>query len=290
MSLNVKLEPANLVLRVHQPFISRQRLLAVQQVRQKLAGVGLVVPVALQWQNTMVFRCGNRWAELEKYIPHKRAEPTLASYSWLFQALGTLHRTLATLTLTVPRPLFATYAPPSSLRRWLPITETAVQDDVEATSTARLLRTLINRLDRQWLPAPQLTQQLVHGDIRLSNVGQSQEGKAVYLDFGFLAYRPRVHDLAYTFAFMLLALQAHQAPEHFAWQSIPHLLEEYEYTANSHLTIPDRKALLPYMAAVPLYAAALAGFSNSPKELLQKRLPFLRLSEWLLAHPEALFS
>ncbi|WP_201366896.1 hypothetical protein, partial [Dictyobacter formicarum] len=37
MSLNARLDPAGVVLRVHQPFVSRQRLLAIQQVRFSLS-------------------------------------------------------------------------------------------------------------------------------------------------------------------------------------------------------------------------------------------------------------
>ncbi len=288
MSLNARLDSAGVVLRVHQPFVSRQRLLAVQQVRRKLADLGFVVPVALRWRDSTVFRCGRRWAELEGYIPHRRPKPTLDSYIWIFNALGILHRALATLDLTVPRPLIATYAPPSSLSRWLPVTEAAVQDDSEAADTARLLRDLIRRLHMQWVPASQLPQHLVHGDVRLSNVCQTLEGKTVYLDFGFLAYRPRLHDLAYTLAFMLLALHGQQAPETFAWQSVPRLIEEYEVAANSRLTVMERKAITAYTTAVFLYAAALAGFSSDPTTLLRGRLPFLHVSEWLLEHPDVM--
>lgn len=66
MSLNARLEPIGVVLRVHQPFVSRQRLLAVQQVRQRLVNLGLHVPIALHWRNSTVIRSGKRWAELEK--------------------------------------------------------------------------------------------------------------------------------------------------------------------------------------------------------------------------------
>ena len=204
--------------------------------------------------------------------------------------MGTLHRTLAALDVTVPRPLVATYAPPGTLRRWLPITQAAVQSDSEAANIARLLRDLISRLSRQWVPASHLPQQLIHGDVRLSNVCRTPEGKTVYLDFGFLARRPRIHDLAYALAFMVLALQGEQTPERFAWQNIPQLIEAYETSAHSRLTVAERKALAPYTASVPLYAATLAGFGNDPPRLLRERVPFLRLSEWLLAHPEALSS
>jgi hypothetical protein len=95
MSLNVRLDLTGLVLRVHQPFVSRRRVLAVQEVRRCLAGLGLVVPVPMSWRKAMVFRCGNRWAELEEYVPHERAEPVPGSYRWLFGALGTLQYTAA---------------------------------------------------------------------------------------------------------------------------------------------------------------------------------------------------
>lgn len=288
MSLNVWLGPAGMVLRVHQPFVSRQRLLAVQQVRLRLASMGLIVPIPLRWHNSPVFRCGGRWAELEEYIAHERAQPTLSSYCWMFRALGTLHRVLLSLDVTVPRPLVSTFAPPGSLRRWLSVTEAAVRGDAEAVDITRLLRDLVKQLHRRWLPASHLPQQLIHGDVHLGNLGQIAEGKAVYLDFGFLAYRPRIHDLAYALAFMVLALHGSRAPESFTWQCIPQMIEAYEAEAPSCLTAVERKALASYTAAVPLYAAALDGFSNDPTGQLRSRLPFLHLSEWLLAQPEVL--
>ncbi len=290
MSLNVKLDSEGVVLRVHQPFVSRQRLLAVQQVRLRLSEKGLIVAVPLRWRNASVFRCGSRWAELEKYLAHHRLKQKYDSYVWLFGAMGVLHRELATLDIAVPRPLLATYAPPGSLRRWLPVTEAAVQGNSEAADIVQLLRRSIRRLRLQWVPASQLPQQFVHGDVRLSNVCQTSEGETLYLDFGFLAQRPRIFDLAYSLAFMVRALHGNQALESFAWRSIPPLIEAYEASANSPLTATEKKALVPYTASVPLHAAALDGFTDNPAGHLQDRLPFMRLSDWLLAHPDAMLS
>lgn len=287
MSLNVRLGD-DLVLRVHQPFVSRPRLLALQGVRRRLAGQGLLVPLPVPWKDKTAFRCGKRWAELEEYLPHERPAQALDSYTWLFGAIGTLHRALRDLDLAVPRPLVATYAPPGSLRRWLPITKAAVQRDPEAADIARLLSTLVRQLRRRWVPATELPVQLVHGDARLSNICQAEDGRTVYLDFGFLAHRPRIHELAYALAFMLLALGGHRAPEHSAWECIPSFVEAYEAAANAHLTQAERKALAPYAASVLLYAAALDGFTEDPVSKLRSRLPFLQLSAWLLAHPKAL--
>lgn len=116
MSLNVKIEPGNFVLRIHQPFLSSQRLLAVQNVRQYCEQQGLIVPLPVN--GMPLFRCRNRWAELEKYIPNERLKQTANSYVWLFLAMGGgLHNTLEKIDVTVPRSLVATYETPSTLSR-----------------------------------------------------------------------------------------------------------------------------------------------------------------------------
>jgi hypothetical protein len=119
-------------------------------------------------------------------------------------------------------------------------------------------------------------------------VCRTAEGRTVYFDFGFLAWRPRIHELAYALAFMLLALGGHRVLYSFAWERIPRLVEEYEATASVGLTPAERRALAPYTASVLLYAAALDGFTENPVEKLLSRRSFLQLSAWLLAHPTAL--
>src|SRR5688500_871823 len=101
----------------------------------------------------------------------------------MFAAMGALHPTLVGVVLTVPRPLVATYGPPSTLLRLLRATETAVRDDPEAASTARRVRALVGRLRAQWVPDSALPVQLIHGDIRLGNVCLTAAGGAVYFDF-----------------------------------------------------------------------------------------------------------
>jgi Phosphotransferase enzyme family len=290
MSLNARLEPAGLVLRVHQPFVSRAQLLAVQAVRKQLSQRGLAVGVPLAWQHATVLRCGARLAEMEAYLPHERPKPTLEAYAWLFQAMGTLQRVLAKLRLHVPRPVVATYGPPDTLRRWLPITEDAVRADAEALETAQRLRALVRQLRSQWVPATKLPNQLVHGDMRLGNVCRAPTGETIYFDFGFLARRPRIHDCAYALAYMVLALNGKRSPHKFAWAALPGLIEVYGAASGWRLTPRGRQALTPYTAAVPMYHAAISGFSGDPVRQLRSARPFLQLSEWPLEHPEAILS
>jgi Ser/Thr protein kinase RdoA (MazF antagonist) len=290
MSLNVWLQPAGLVLRVHQPFVSRARLLALQEVRRRLAEQGLIVPAAGPWRGSTVFRCGNRWAELETYVPSERLPATPEAYVWMFRGMGALHRALATIELNVPRPVIATYGPPSRLLRWLPRTEAAVRDDPEVSDVSRWLCDLVRRLRSRWVPAAALPVHLVHGDVRLSNVRRTPEGETVYFDFGFLARRPRIHELAYSLAWMVLGPDGRGTAEEFAWEKVPELVKAYEDTAQISLREVEHRALAPYVAAVPLYLAALAGFTSNPVTHLrdETRQTFLRIGEWLLAHPEAI--
>jgi len=292
MSLNLELDPAGLVLRIHQPFVSRERLLAVHAVRRRISQSGLLVPSAVNGTKSTVFRCGNRWAELEEFIPHERLKPTPDSFIHLFGAMGSLHHVLAFIDLPLPGPLVAAYASPATLRRRLTVTELAVQDDTEAALIARRLRTLINRLRSRWIPASRLPTQLVHGDIRLNNIGVNPYGRTVYLDFGFLASRPRIHELAYSLVFMLLALGGSEESDRTAWQMVPQLIEAYEDTAKTTITTVEKKALIPYMAAVPVYHAVHDGFKDDPAksvQLLHSRQSFLRLSEWLLTHADSTY-
>jgi Ser/Thr protein kinase RdoA (MazF antagonist) len=290
MSLNVGLQPARLVLRVHQPFVSRTRVVALQAVRRCLAEQGLVVPVPLEWRGETAFRCAGRWAELEPFISAERPEATPESYAWMFRAMGTLHRALSTLDRPVPRPIVATYGPPTTLLRWLPTTEVAVQSDPAASETAKRVHKLIGRLRSQWVSAIELPVHLVHGDVRLGNLRLTPECETAYLDFGFLARRPRVHELAYALAWIILRPDGRGTAAGFAWEMVPGWIREYEDAAGRALTGTERRALAPYVAAVPLYLAAIAGFTADPVAHLRHegRLAFLRIAEWLLAHPDAL--
>ena len=289
MSRNLLLEPAGVVLRVHPPFVSRRRLVAVQRVRQALADQGLTVPAALPRAGSTAFRCGDSWAEAERYIPHERLASTWESYTWMFRAMGTLHRHLSALDLAVPRPPTSLFAAPNTLRAWLPTTEAAVVRDAGATRIARSLRDLLGRLRHRWVSPVHLPCQLVHGDVKLENFGSGASGETVYLDFGFVTRRPRIHDLAFSFNHSVLTVDGDvpNEPDAFPWHRARQLLAEYEDSVGAPLTAKERQALAPYVATVRIYHAAYAGFGPDPAEWLHNSVPALRFSTWLLDHPDA---
>ena len=289
-SLNVLLEPAGLVLRVHQPFMTKQRLHAQQEVRRQLAGQGLIVPQPVAWGGSTMFRCGGRWAEVEECVPHEMPVATMDSYFWLFQAMGGLHRALDRVDVRVPRPYFAVYGPPATLMRWLPILEAAVKHDPEAAVIARHVRELVGKLRRQWIPASQLPVRLIHGDVKLRNIARIADGRTVCLDFGFMAKRSRIHEAGYAIARMLLTLGAGESPGDFAWGHVPRLLETYELAAGVKLTDLEHRALGPAIASVALYQATTCGFMPDPVADLRddERRRLMRVAGWVLDHPDTI--
>ena len=291
LSLNLRLHSADLVIRVHQPFVSRRRILALRELRRHLAEDGLVVAEPRPISGVELRRCGDGWAEVETYIPHQVMAATWDSYVWMFRAIGRLHRRLSRLTIHVPRPAISTYAPPGSVRRWLHVTEQVAQGDPAAHSIVRHTRHLLNQLAAHWIPASALPTQLIHGDGKLSNIRRTPAGATTYLDFGFAAARPRIHDLAHSLAWMVLRPDDSGTAESFPWWSkVPELLAEYENAAQVTLTASERQALPLYTAAVPLYEPAIAGYARDPiKKLHDPTVTrFLHISEWILANPTAL--
>lgn len=288
MSLNLHLASVGLVLRVHQPFVTRQRILALREVRRNLGLQGLRVPEPRSFGRRDLLRCRGRWAEIEAYVAHTKPPPTWGSYVSMYRAMGRLHRALVGVTSSVPRPVLSTYATPRTLRRWAAVTSDLVTPNTEAAETVVRLRKAVRVLERQWIPALALPVQVIHGDIRLGNVALAPDGDAVYLDFGFTAVRPRVHDIAYSLSWIVLRPDDRGRAEDFPWDRLPELIWAYEEAGQDALTAIERRAIGPYLAAVPLYLAAISGYTPDPSKHLLDELPFLGIAEWVLANSESL--
>lgn len=275
--------PGDLVLRVYQRYVTGRRVLAIQGVRRALADRGLRTPVAIGWQGSTVLRCGGSCAELESYLPHRPLEQSWEGYRWLFGAMGELHRALARLDVAVPRPRISFYAAPSTLQRGARLTRPGLDADREATLLADRLDQLLARVRRSLPSARDLPAQIVHGDVNPENISRAADGAAVYLDFGFTAYRPRIHDLAFTLVHTVLRTVegAPRDPRYVPWHRIVSLIAEYERAAGP-LTAVERQAIGPYAAAVLLFFPATGYFSRDPSKWLKGQKPTLQLAGWLL--------
>lgn len=73
-------------------------------------------------------------------------------------------------------------------------------------------------------------------------------------------------------------------PDEFDWVRVHELLAAYEDGAKVSLQRRERAAMAPYLAAVPLYMACVAGFTPDPDATLRGEEPFLRIAEWTLAN------
>lgn len=270
-STNVHLVERGQVLRVHQRFVTRPRLEAVHAARRALLSRGLLVPEPLA-----LLRCGNRVAELETYVPHKPLEGDVAQ----FEALGHLHR--AARGLVVPRPADAQYGTPATLRRYL----LDVRGDEETLRVAQGALGIVRDLRRQWVPASELPTQFVHGDLVGPNLGRTDSGQPLYLDFGCAAVRPRVHDLAVALFYLVVGPNDEGLAPDFDWSRVPALLAAYEQASRLPLTARERSALAPYTAAVPLAVAAPAAYLPDPTPLrYRERRAGMAIAEWILANP-----
>lgn len=275
-SLNLHLEDAGLVLRVHQPFVSRQRLLDLQELRRHLSGQGVNVPVATAWQGRTVFRCSGRWAELEPFIPHQVGPPNVERCSEVLADLATLDRHLATYRGPLTRPVIATWATPSSLGRWLAATSAAVADDREATRVIEELSALSRTVARRWVPSRDLVCQVVHGDGKANNLPRTAAGEVVVLDFGFAARRPRVHDLAYSLSWAIAVL-GRSAKAHF-----PDRVKAFEAGTGRPLTAAEQHAVPVLGAAIALSRPAVAGYNPDPVQDLMNHAGSLDDATWWL--------
>lgn len=273
MALNALLQPSSRVLRVHQQSVTRRRLLAEQALRAHLARGPFVTAEALAVDGGTVLRCGTHLAEVEPYVEAERLPHDAESYRWLFEQLGTLHRALADADM--PNAVTATWAPPSSLRRWLARTVPALQGSVAGRAHADRLTRLARATERHWISPARLPQQVVHGDVRLSNLRRTPDGRTLVLDLGFAAMRPRVHDLACALAFMTLA------------RGVPVELDQpiaaYESAHGRALSAAEHEAIPALAAAVMLFHAAHDGYTPDALVRVPERAPFLDVAEHLLA-------
>jgi Ser/Thr protein kinase RdoA (MazF antagonist) len=292
-SLNLHLQAEGLVLRVHAGDVSRRRLTAQQALRVQLAACDLRVGAPIPWHGSTVIRCDRRWAELEPFIPHEMLPFAIASYPWLFRALGELHCALDGSDLVLPRPAFSTYGPPGTLLRWLRLTEDAVDADPEARAVAHQLRPMLRQLSRQWVPAGKLPIRIIHGDGKLRNIVRATTGETVYLDFGFAAMRPRVHELGYALTRMLLSLgvgDTPDAPSRFGWECVPSLIAAYEEAAGVVLTAGEWRALAPAIAATCLFQPVMVWCLPDAADAIRddERRRLMTIAAWLLDRPDCM--
>lgn len=264
------------VLRVYRPWMKRPRVLAIRRLRERLAADGCPVPLPLMPGDSLpeVFRAGDRWAELESFLPHSRPSIDWAGYLRSFEEMGKLHRALGPAWDPATPAGVDNYGSPNLSWRLLRITERLF--GLGFSDTAARVRTLLREVSGARAVAAELPHQAVHGDFRIGNAVETQAGSWAYLDFDYANFHERVFDPAYSAYFAAINLGWTTQPE-VPWNSLDELLRAYESTAPAPLTTGERRHVPTVIAQVGLYFAAAAGFGNSAGSALED----VGIAEWV---------
>jgi aminoglycoside phosphotransferase (APT) family kinase protein len=135
-----------------------------------------------------------------------------------------------------------------------------------------------------------LPAQLVHGDIKVPNVCRVSDGRTLYLDFGLLARRPRIHDLAFTLTYTVLAHEGEPLsdPRAFQLRAVADLVAAYEAAAGWRLTTSEKQALTLYVVAVRLFFAASAYRDADPAACPASHRKSVEFGNWLPSHRDGI--
>ncbi|MDQ3514344.1 MAG: phosphotransferase [Chloroflexota bacterium] len=272
--VRIATDAGDLVVRVHAPWTTPDRLAAVHAVQAHLRRHGLPVPAA------MTARDGRSWAtvdgrlaEVLPFVAGGHQAEDWADAGTAVAALGRLHVAPRTFAGDVPPPaqgcyldstqaldlLAATDAPFRSRATEPGFSDAArVRSDVEA-----LLGHLVTARAAYHDAVPR---HLVHGDLFGSNLLLSGDRVVAILDFDRLAVRPWVYEVAYELfhllnRFRIFGLSPRDGDGGLLNSDllrVAELLRRYA-EAGAPLT-PVELGALPYeMALAPLYPVAAAG-------------------------------
>jgi Ser/Thr protein kinase RdoA (MazF antagonist) len=248
------------VARVYRPFVTGQRVAALQAVRRHLARHG--IPCA----EPIPPRSGRGWetfqgrtVEVEPYVAAPAAMHTLARVRTGLAVLGRIHALLQAFPAdpAAAATRFANYVAADGLaeavdagtrriRAWRPAHAEArladIADQLAATLAAREQEDL-----------GQLHRQLVHGDFWDNNVRFRRQQVALVTDFDFLGERPRTDDLALTLYYTSVDITDITGDP----ARLARLLSAYEAGLGTRLSQDERAAIPLAMARQPLWSIAV---------------------------------
>jgi Ser/Thr protein kinase RdoA (MazF antagonist) len=247
-NLNVRIdaEPP-LVLRVHRPWVRRERVAGLRRLRERLQRTQVRVARPIRISGGDLLRVADRWAEIEEFIDHVQPPAGEDSYARLFEELGRLHTALkAVWEPSPPEPLDdhrtfgqLRYSAGFTRRRLGPRSEPVVH-------RMRQLTGELSKLGKEVeLPcAP------IHGDYKLGNAGELSDGSWATFDLDFARVRERLYDIAGSL---------NHVAQSGALLEPRRLLDAYEGTAPEPLTRDEHRWLPGALALIPLHWAATAG-------------------------------
>jgi hypothetical protein len=249
------------VVRVYRPYVTTERLRAIQTVRHELSLAGIPSDCLVMTGNGQPWMSfDGRLVELERYIDHNGKMDTWASLEAGMPILAKIHTVLQGVEVGAggKRSVFANHIPSSEI---LPCTYRGTQRIRAWSNLSPREETLANEaeeLARRVSSAEsslksKLPKQLVHGDFWDNNVFL-RDGQVVFVtDFDFMGERSRIDDLALTLYFTCLEYFEDPVTDHQLVQ-LQKLLNAYDRGADCTLTSAERAALPLAIARQPLWS------------------------------------
>lgn len=248
------------VARVYRPFVTEQRVAALQAVRQHLAshGVPSVEPIpAVGGRGWETFE--GRAVEVEPYVAAPDTMNTLSRVRTGLAVLGRMHALLRTFPSdpAAAAPRFANHIAADGLveavgagtrriRSWQPTPAEARLADL-----ADELAETLAQYERDRPIPPR--RQLVHGDFWDNNVRFRRGQVALVTDFDFLGDHPRTDDLALTLYFTSVDITDITSDP----ASLTELPDAYEFGLGTRLSEHERAAIPLAMARQPLWSISV---------------------------------
>jgi homoserine kinase type II len=298
-NLNILLDMVNgsCVARVYRPWVTEERLKAVQAVKSWLRERQLPTILPLTTTDGAAFTAyDNRLVEVEPYVAHRASQETWASYEQGFLMLGNLHNALALYpqSTVITPPVVENYGTPDMLRRWTAGTLQRLQQAdgprvKEAISLTEKTLRILEPLQEHWMRVKNdLPHQLVHGDYVINNLLWVKGDISAIVDFDFLASHERIFDIAYALYWMFCRLEPESAVQDWSWQRAARMIQIYNSANHYPLSKEETMALPLEMARVPLYWIAEAGFLDDPVEAVLNQGRDVENFEWLVTPSEGI--
>jgi Ser/Thr protein kinase RdoA (MazF antagonist) len=247
----------SVVFRIHQRFVDHERLVAEQEARLALAALRCpTVPALPIFAGLTIGRLADgNLVEAEPLVP---ADATMDSPARLidgFAVLGALHDGLRTspLPAAASEVIYAnhldvelvaerTTAGVTRIKSWRKPDLTAFADRLQTHLAS------VEAAEREYLTDQH--RQLVHGDFWDNNVLFANGRVAAVLDFGFMAERPRIDDLALPIWYHLLGQPASTEESR---EQVVRMMDAYDGASHRPLTSTERLQLPLVIARQPAW-------------------------------------
>jgi Ser/Thr protein kinase RdoA (MazF antagonist) len=248
------------VARVYRPFVTGQRVAALQAVRRHLASHG--IPCA----EPIPARGGRGWelfqgraVEVEPYVATLAAMNTLPRVRTGLPVLGRIHALLQAFQAgpAAAAPRFANYVPADGLAEAVAAGTRRIRAWQPALAEARLadladqLAVTLAGWEHDHPRPPR--RQLVHGDFWDNNVRFRNRQVALVTDFDFLGERPRTDDLALTLYYTSADITDITSDP----AQLTEYVAAYETGLGTRLSPSERAAIPLAMARQPLWSIAV---------------------------------